>query len=339
LSRRRIHLIAHANPVTKELARLGFRDLDAYLAGIRTALPDRFRLTASRPLLSAAEDEHAGGRRDDAARIRDLNDALADPATTAIVAANGGAWFSRILPHVEFSPLARRRSPIWALGFSEMTTLVNIVASYPRGRGVYWLCPNYVAWKVKPLDLARREFDAFWRTLPQALAGTLRDDTQTATKGPEPVPLNTPAGFAAPITATLVRGRIRARRARLIGGCISVLTAMLVGKHARRLEPAGRWLLLEDINEAPYRIDRHLAALKHAGWLDRVQAIVVGDFHTGATLQTDDVLALLKFHVPARVAILRTAEVGHVWPMSPAPLNRWLSVRKRGRSVWLGHGL
>src|SRR5574337_1021843 len=115
----RIHLLAHANPIGKDLARFGFRDLDEYLRCVRENLPADFRLTYDRRLLLAEEDQARGGRRDDAGRIRDVQNALDDPDTRAIVAASGGAYFTRLLPHLDFSGLARRANPLWAFGFSE----------------------------------------------------------------------------------------------------------------------------------------------------------------------------------------------------------------------------
>lgn len=170
----RVHLIAHAGPPRMDIARFGFADAGRYIAFVRRQLPAPLRLTCARRFFEVEEDEPRGGRGDDAARVRDLQAALDDPRTLAIVAAKGGAYFSRILPHLNFSVLAKRRTPLWAIGFSEMTTLVNVVASYRGGRGLYWLCPNYLAWKIRPARRAREAFGEFWRSLPMVVnaAGT-----------------------------------------------------------------------------------------------------------------------------------------------------------------------
>jgi muramoyltetrapeptide carboxypeptidase len=42
--------------------------------------------------------------------------------------------------------------------------------------------------------------------------------------------------------------------------------------------PAGAILALEDVTEAPYRVDRMLTTLRLGGHLDRVSAIVFGGF-------------------------------------------------------------
>ncbi len=61
---------------------------------------------------------------------------------------------------------------------------------------------------------------------------------------------------------------------RLAGGCLSVLVTMLGTPYAPDLSDSV--LFLEDINEAPYRIDRMLTQLRHTGALDGVRGIVFG---------------------------------------------------------------
>ena len=45
------------------------------------------------------------------------------------------------------------------------------------------------------------------------------------------------------------------------------------------VETEGRVLFLEDIREAPYRVDRMLSQLRLAGKLDNVAAVVLGSFY------------------------------------------------------------
>jgi len=327
----RVHLICHANPIRKDLERFGFSTLDDYLRTARGALPPPLKLTCSEPLLLAPENADAGGRSDDAARVRDLNRALADPRTWGIVAAAGGAYFLRILPELDFSPLARRPHPFFAFGFSEMTPLVNLVASYRCGRGVYWLCPNYVGWKVAPAATARDVFAEFWKRLPETAArlggGVRRGAGALAADAARFDPL-APRGLC----GRLVSGSLTADAVRIVGGCLSVLAAAATGAPLRRVRVRERWLLLEDVNEAPHRIDRALAALRIAGWLDQIAGVLVGNFHTREQRQSEQVVEFLRMHLRhrPRTPIVVTEDVGHVWPIAPVPLNRRLRI-ERGR--------
>ena len=320
----RIHLIAHANPATKDVKRFRFADTPAYLDFIREHLPEPLRLTATAKLFDTVEDQQRGGRRDDAARVRDVQNALDDPNTLAIVAAAGGAYFSRILPELDFSPLEKRKTPLWALGFSEMTNFVNVVASYRGGRGLYWLCPNYLGWKISPRYRGLAAFGEFWRRLPEVLAGRRPEDT-------EQIPLGN-------IEGKLSQGQARAGSVRLVGGCLSVLVAMLAGPLSKRLTPDGAWLAIEDLQEPPYRIDRHLATLKLAGWFERVAGVLVGAFHNDKQDQGAAMLELLRYHLPKerQVPIVTTQSFGHVWPMVPVEINRAMKMRIQGRKVSIG---
>jgi muramoyltetrapeptide carboxypeptidase len=317
----RVHVIAHANPLGPDAKRFGFADVREYVAHARRHLPRPLRLTCDPRLLRAVERPRSGGRRDDGLRIRDLQGALEDPRTLAIVALSGGAYFARLLPHLDFTVLRQRTQPLWALGFSEMTTLVNAVASYPCGRGVYWLCPNWLSSQLKPADHARDALAEFWRVLPDFIAGRA---------GPEARHLH-----FGPIEGRLVTGPLRSGKVRLVGGCLAVLTAILGGPLGRRLRPDGKWLMIEDIKEAPYRLDRQLAALKIAGWLDRPAGLLVGDFHMFHEDTQPAVLELLRYHLPRerRVPVVTTRSFGHVWPLVPVMLNRPVRLDVRGRAV------
>ncbi len=340
----RIHVIAHAGGTRQDLDRLGFADAAALLAHIREHLPAGYRLTAAERFFEVVADDARGGRRDDTARIKDLQAAINDPRTLAIVSANGGAYLTRILPHVDFSPLARRRDPFWAFGFSEITTLVNLVASYRCGRGVYWLCPNFLGWKIRPREDALGAVAEFWRTLPAYINGNPAGLAKPAPGCPIPSGgggrTRTPKTLNyldyGPIQGNLATGRAKSGTVRLIGGCLSVLCAFLTGGIGKRLRPDGKWLALEDIHEDLYRLDRYFAALKLAGWLDRIAGLLLGDFHTKTERdQHAALLELLRYHLPPerKLPVITTRSFGHVWPMVPLPLNQPLRLDVRGRSV------
>ena len=62
----------------------------------------------------------------------------------------------------------------------------------------------------------------------------------------------------------------------LIGGNLAMLGSTVGTRHAPDL--TGAILLLEDLNEHPYRIDRALTHLRRAGWLGDLAAVAVGQF-------------------------------------------------------------
>lgn len=66
------------------------------------------------------------------------------------------------------------------------------------------------------------------------------------------------------------------REGLFIGGCLSLLTASL--KTPWEFEASGKIVFMEDVNEAPYRIDRMLTQLKIAGKFEGLRGLVCGPF-------------------------------------------------------------
>jgi muramoyltetrapeptide carboxypeptidase len=178
----------------------------------------------------------------DEERAADLTWALQDPEVRAVWFARGGYGTLRLLPHLDLTALRQR--PRLLLGFSDLTALFAPVVRYAR-------IPAYYGPVLA--DLVRRN-RVDRRCLNQVLARP-----------------QGPFRHRLPARATLVPGRARGP---LVGGCLSLLQA-LVGTP---FEPdyRGAILLLEEVGEAAYRIDRMLTHLRLAGRLDRVAGIVIG---------------------------------------------------------------
>jgi muramoyltetrapeptide carboxypeptidase len=78
------------------------------------------------------------------------------------------------------------------------------------------------------------------------------------------------------------------------------------------VRPAERSIaFLEDVNEAPYRLDRALTQLERAGWFEDVAGVALGAF-TGCG-RPDEVDALLLERLSAlQVPVVADLPVGHV---------------------------
>jgi muramoyltetrapeptide carboxypeptidase len=63
----------------------------------------------------------------------------------------------------------------------------------------------------------------------------------------------------------------------LQGGCISILASGAGTPLAMQPDPEGTIVFLEDLDERPYRIDRHLFRLRAAGAFEGARGIVFGD--------------------------------------------------------------
>ncbi|MSP25636.1 MAG: LD-carboxypeptidase [Myxococcales bacterium] len=177
----------------------------------------------------------------DARRRDELASALEEPDIAAILCSRGGYGTSRYAHTVDFSRL--RVSPRWLVGFSDVTAL-HVEATRHRVASLH--APN-VTGLGRGDAVARAEFA---RALEQ------------------PLEQRTFAGLR-----THVQGGVTGR---LFGGNLTLLHACAAA--GRLHPPAGGILVIEDVGERPYRIDRMLATLVAGGHLARLGGIVVADF-------------------------------------------------------------
>jgi muramoyltetrapeptide carboxypeptidase len=177
----------------------------------------------------------------DAHRLAELNSALACPTARAIIAARGGYGLGRIVGDARLDAL--REHPKWLVGFSDITALhVELNA-----RGIASLHAHNVA-GIGRGDAPGREL---W-------LGALE-----ASDRPRILP-----GLAC-----WHPGRARGP---ILGGNLTVLFSSIAAGRVRL--PEGAILVLEDVGEAPYRIDRMLTALIAGEALRPVAGLVLGEF-------------------------------------------------------------
>ena len=109
--------------------------------------------------------------------------------------------------------------------------------------------------------------------------------------------------------------------AAVVGGNLSVLYSLLGTPYLPPID--GAWLLLEDLDEYLYHVDRMLLAFRLAGVFDRVRGVLVGGFtdlhdNTIADGQAvdnpfgQDVQQMLAQHVPANTPVVQGISVGHL---------------------------
>jgi muramoyltetrapeptide carboxypeptidase len=122
-----------------------------------------------------------------------------------------------------------------------------------------------------------------------------------------------------PGTHALALGRATGR---LTGGNLSLLAAMM-GTPWAPPPATGGVALLEDVGESPYRVDRLLTQLLHAGWLDGVVAVALGSWD-GCGDDVEETLA--ERLTPLGVPILAGLAVGHGRPQFTVPLGADVTV-------------
>ncbi|WP_405793252.1 LD-carboxypeptidase [Streptomyces sp. NBC_01506] len=196
----------------------------------------------------------------DEARARDLQDAWCDPTIDAVLSARGGYGVQRMVDLLDWDAM-RAAAPKPFVGYSDITALHE---AFAVRAGVSTLHGPMVAALTFLKDPATQE----------SLRATLLEPETVRVIG-----LDTAHG--------LIPGRAHGIT---LGGCVSLLAADLGTPHARP-SAAGGLLLIEDIEEEPYRLDRILTQLLRSGWLDGVAGIALGSWADCGPY--DDVRALM----------------------------------------------
>jgi muramoyltetrapeptide carboxypeptidase len=194
---------------------------------------------------------HALGREGflagtDEHRASDLNDALADPQIRAVLCNRGGYGVQRILEHLDYD--AVRRDPKLVAGFSDITAL----------HAALWTHTGLVC-VHGPVAAQLDHPERYAASLKYALMSN--EPVQVKADASEPTFSVRTSGIAEGI---------------LLGGNLSMLCSSVGTPFMPNLD--GAVLLIEDVGEAPYRVDRLLTHLRNCGILQRVAGIAVGQF-------------------------------------------------------------
>lgn len=132
-------------------------------------------------------------------------------------------------------------------------------------------------------------------------------------------------------------GQWMLRGATLWGGNLSMLAALVGTPYLPQVQ--GGILFIEDVNEHPYRVERMLSQLLHAGVLGRQKAIVFGQFNRYTLVPHDkgfklaSVVAWLRSQVKVRV--LTGLPFGHVQTKVLLPVGAQCDLVVQGRDALL----
>ncbi|MFD8236533.1 LD-carboxypeptidase [Streptomyces sp. NPDC059696] len=234
----RVAVVAPSGPVPEERLQAGLDVLRGW---------DLDPVAAPHVLARHAELPYLAGT--DAQRAADLQAAWCDPSVAAVLCARGGYGAQRMVDLLDWEAMRAAGPKVFA-GFSDVTVLHQAFATRLGLVTLY----GPAAAGVDFLKHARAQ---------EHLRATLFEPESVRT-----LAAPSPGGTA------LVPGRARGVT---LGGCLSLLASDLGTPHAHP-GARGGLLLLEDIAESPYRVDRYLTQLLRTGWLDGVAGIVLGSW-------------------------------------------------------------
>jgi muramoyltetrapeptide carboxypeptidase len=217
-----------------------------------------------------------------------LQGLLDDPSTKAILCARGGYGTVRIIDKLDFSRFALQ--PKWIVGYSDATVLHSHVQATLGLPTLHATMPINFPANGSPCPATESLRQALFGE-PQAIVWDSHPmDRQGAAEG----------------VAT--------------GGNLSILYSLLGSRS--QIDTHGKILFIEDLDEYLYHIDRMMQALRRAGMLDGLAALVVGgltDMHDnttpwGHTAEEIVMEAVADKHYPVAFG----APIGHLGPANRA---------------------
>lgn len=251
----------------------------------------------------------------DKLRANDVNDMFADPEVDAIVCLRGGYGSPRILPYLDYQTI--KANPKVICGYSDVTALLNAITVKT---GLITFHGPIANQRFTDYTLA-----SFKDVLFEPKTGTLLAS---------PPPFEVKEGWVERKNRlTIIRsGKAKGR---LIGGNLSLLVSMVGTPY----EPdyRGNILFLEDVQEAPYRMDRMLTHLNLAGRLNQLAGIAFGKCtqcnSSGNSLSLEQVL---QDHLePLGIPVIQGLMIGHVADMATIPIGALAELDTAGGAIKL----
>jgi len=175
-----------------------------------------------------------------------LRAALRDPKIAGIVVVRGGYGSAQLLPFLDSNEIRAARKPL--IGYSDLTALL-----------AYFTLTCELVCFHGPMVL----------NFASGVKGYDRESFLNNVTGRHSVGELNPIGLEA-----LIRGKASGP---LFGGTLTQIVSSLGTPYAFK-PPSGYVLLLDDIGERPYRIDRMLTQLSQAGVLAKASAVVCSEF-------------------------------------------------------------
>lgn len=276
----------------------------------------------------AALTSHQRFAGDDATRLAAIGRAAASGADVALIS-RGGYGLTRILPAIPYKAVAKAVAKgTRFVGLSDFTAFQNALLA--KTGAVTWAGPalgeDFGA-EAGPDDIMEACFDDLacgqgegtgWQ-LPKADAERLAAAPARSRPG----------------------GVFGVKDATLWGGNLSVLASLVGTPYLPEVK--GGILFLEDVHEHPYRIERLLTQLLHAGVLARQKAIVLGQFTNYKLVPHDKGFKLATvadwLRSQVKAPVLGGLPFGHVATKVLLPVGAPVTLAVEGRDAFLlwGH--
>lgn len=294
----------------------------------------------------AALTSHLRFAGDDDTRLAAIHRAAASGADVALVS-RGGYGLTRILGGIQYKKIAKAiEKGTLFVGISDFTAFQNAVLA--RTGGITWagpaLCEGFGV-GGRP-HMAEGQGNSSEKQVPDDIMEACFDDLISGQgegagwRQNREVNPDATNSIAADAIDTVARASFGINNALTWGGNLSVLTSLLGTPYFPDIK--GGILFLEDVAEHPYRIERMLTQLLHAGVLGRQKAVLLGQFtdyklvphDRGYKLQS--VVNWLRQQI--KVPVLTNLPYGHVATKVLLPVGAKTDLMVQGRDALLFWG-
>lgn len=239
-------------------------------------------------------------------RLQDLHDAWSDPLTTAIFCLRGGYGTQRIVDLVDWTVC--QHYPKYLVGFSDITALHLALWKNTSTVSLHGPCLGVDAARITARSI-------------ESMRSALMLSADTTIPLTPSNPTYTLCNLSEVVEGTL------------LGGNLSILATTIGTRNWPNMKDS--ILLIEEVHESPYRVDRMLTYLHRCGAFGEVGAVLLGQFigcegaHSEPTVI--DVLreAIGRYNIPA----IGGLPVGHGVDSHTIPLGCQATIDPERKSV------
>ena len=239
-------------------------------------------------------EQHGYFAGKDSIRVKDINNMFADKEVKGVFAIRGGYGAARLLDNIDFEMI--RKNPKVFIGYSDITALH--IAINQRCNLITFHGPMPSTELCNDIDEYTKYYyqKNIFSDEPLGVVATVKDHMKIINQG-------------------IAQGE-------LIGGNLSLIAASIGTEY--EIDTKGKILLIEEVDESPYRLDRMLLQLHQSGKFKDCNGIIFGAFtNCGASdknssLTIDEIIN--EIVVPNNKPIMANIKCGHCLPTLTLPL-------------------
>ncbi len=245
----------------------------------------------------------------DEERVADLHSMFQDTTVEAIIAVRGGYGCARLLPLIDYELI--KRNPKLFIGYSDITALQ--CALYKRTRLITFAGPMVAADFGNDIDPDTENF--FWSLIMNGRTNVELSFNHSFES------LSVNREFTGPV----------------LGGNLSIIGSLMGTPYLPDL--TGAVLALEEIGEAPYRIDRMINQLKLGSVFRNLSGIILGQFtncvqdNDRPTLTIDEVFG--DYFSSMRFSVIKSVPFGHEKQKVTLPIGAFIRYDPERQSLSL----